>query len=118
MIIGQLKNAAKASDIGVKGCARQGGRSLVRRWGRKQKGKQALSQTHAPGLLHLPGKKDLLLSSPTNATAWGGQKCGEPGTPSFKHGNLFLPGSSQEGDNLQTLGVAEASSTKRGWRRE
>lgn len=39
MIIGQLKNAAKASDIGVKGCARQGGKSLVRRWGRKQKGK-------------------------------------------------------------------------------
>lgn len=66
----------------------------------------------------LPGKKDLLLSSPINVMTWGGQKCGELRTPSFKHGKLFLPGSPQEGDNLQMLGAAEASSTKRDWRRE
>lgn len=91
---------------------------VIRRWGRKQKGKKAFSQTRIPGFLHLPGKNDLLLSSPANAMAWGGQKCGELGTPSFKDGNLFLPGSPQEGDNLQTLGAAEASSTKRDWKRE
>lgn len=38
--------------------------------------KQALSQTRAPGLLHLPGEKDLLPSRLTNATAQTGQKLG------------------------------------------
>jgi len=84
-----LENAAKASDIGVKGCARQGGKGLVGRWGKRRGEKQALSQTRTPGLLRLPGKKDLLLSSPTSATAWGGQKQGGLGTPSCSTATAF-----------------------------
>lgn len=45
--------------------------------------KEALSQTRTPGLLHVPGKKDLLLRSPSNATADVGRSLRGLGTSSF-----------------------------------
>lgn len=45
--------------------------------------KEALSQTRTPGLLHLPGKKDLLLRSLSNATADVGRSVKGLGTSSF-----------------------------------
>lgn len=58
----------KASDIGVKGCARQGRKGLVGRWGR---GKSARSQARAPGLLHLPGGRICSHAAPQQAGVRG-----------------------------------------------